>query len=624
MSSTPPSLPQFSGGSQSNRRSFFGRRFSNSSSFSLASINTILPQYSAIDALGPGSPLLSDDTSRSPRSQSTSRAKPSPKPPNSSSPLGSAAERFEYVFPIRPSNSWCTLRLFTENLPAGNPRVSHHKPKTPKFWGGQIIAGLLELELDRPQTIQSISLTLRGKVVTGSLEGGSYNFLDHDIVLWDKSSGDAHFDGKFVGDYKFPFSFPFPTDVDLANSSAVPASTTSEFATTQPPSSPTISAAKPKKHSRGWSFASRFNSTPEEPSSSPTSSSEKRKSKPKSILSPQVLSSFSAISTVHDAHLQPITRNRDENASANIYPMPQSFLETQVTVNVGYELSVHIVHGRFRPDSRIKTNISYVPSIHAKPCSFAGSQPCRETVGQRHSTTCWFALPTVSLGVGVNGKEEEVECTLQLAQPLSYTRGTSISCRLMLSSSSSEAINIASKTDVPRVRLRRQIRYFGASDTRGGGLGKSNVSPLQEQSAMGVGQISCEASAPFQGHLPDATARSGKGKGEFVTLDKEVGTCLWRAPGSTQSRAWEFGDEKVNLDGRVCLEGEIPLAHDMQPSCACPIFCVEYFVELVPFHIAGMHVPNQDLQDSNLGTGEVLTKQLIEVATLYPSDEEIM
>lgn len=164
MSNPPPSpseSPQFSGGSQANRRSFFSRRFSSSSSFSIATINTILPQYSAVDAIGLESPPLSDDLSRSHESGSTSRANPRSEPHNPSSTLGGVeVECFEYAFPIRPNNSWCTLRLYTENLLAKNPNVSHYKPKTPKFWGGQIISGLLELELDRAQTIQCISLTV--------------------------------------------------------------------------------------------------------------------------------------------------------------------------------------------------------------------------------------------------------------------------------------------------------------------------------------------------------------------------------------------------------------------------------------------------------------------------------
>lgn len=164
MSSPPPSpseSPQFSGGSQSNGRSFFSRRFSSSSSFSIASINTILPQYSAVDAIGSESSPLSDGLSRSHESDSTSRANPRSNFHNPSSPLGGVAvEPFEYAFPIRPNNSWCTLHLYTENLLAKNPNVSHSKPKTPKFWGGQIISGLLELELDRAQTIQCISLTV--------------------------------------------------------------------------------------------------------------------------------------------------------------------------------------------------------------------------------------------------------------------------------------------------------------------------------------------------------------------------------------------------------------------------------------------------------------------------------
>jgi len=172
------------------------------------------------------------------------------------------------------------------------------------------------------------------------------------------------FDGKFIGEYKFPFSFPFPTHVDLANASPPPSTSGFESSTAQPlpspPPSPDILEVKAKRHSRRWSFVSRFNSTPEESSNPPTPSSEKRKSRPKSILSPEVLSLFAAASTPpgeHDAHLQPITHNRDDSTSANIYPMPQSFLETQVMVNVGYELGVRIVHGRFRPDSR------YVDSI---------------------------------------------------------------------------------------------------------------------------------------------------------------------------------------------------------------------------------------------------------------------
>jgi len=161
---SPPPSPQFSEGSQisSDRRSSFSRRFSSASSFSLASIRTILPQYSAADVLQPESPPYSGDISRIHRSEPTPRAKPRRKSHKSRSPLeGMAVEGFEYAFPIRPTNSWCSLRLYTQDLAEGNPKVSHHKPKTPKFWGGQSIAGLLELELDSPHTIQCILLTVR-------------------------------------------------------------------------------------------------------------------------------------------------------------------------------------------------------------------------------------------------------------------------------------------------------------------------------------------------------------------------------------------------------------------------------------------------------------------------------
>jgi len=146
---------------------------------------------------------------------------------------------------------------------------------------------------------------------------------------------------------------------------------------------------------------------------------------------------------------------------------------------------------------------------------------------------------------------------------------------------------------------------------------------------MRVGHVTDQpGGAPFLGFLPDAAARSGKGGGDLVTLDKEVSTCLW---GASQPHAWQVGDEKVDLSGRVYLEGEIQLSYDMQPSCACPIFCVEYFVDMLPLRIAGHGLdvhsgdpsgsPPKRNQDSN-GLEEVILERLIEVATLYPNDGE--
>ncbi|KDR78623.1 hypothetical protein GALMADRAFT_118051, partial [Galerina marginata CBS 339.88] len=89
---------------------------------------------------------------------------------------------------------------------------------------------MVELDLESSQTIQQISITLRGKIVTGSLVSEAQTFLEYKNILWHKSMGDPPSSstpsvankgkktlGKFLGAYQFPFSFPFPTCVNIAS-----------------------------------------------------------------------------------------------------------------------------------------------------------------------------------------------------------------------------------------------------------------------------------------------------------------------------------------------------------------------------------------------------------------------
>jgi hypothetical protein len=63
---------------------------------------------------------------------------------------------------------------------------------------------------------------VRGRIITGAYDGDNYTFLDNSIMVWSKTMGDPRnplfpvdgkFNGKLLGDYLLPFSFPFPSEL---------------------------------------------------------------------------------------------------------------------------------------------------------------------------------------------------------------------------------------------------------------------------------------------------------------------------------------------------------------------------------------------------------------------------
>ena len=146
----------------SSRSSSLRNRLSNASSLSLASIRTVLPQYSAVDNsldasdIGPRPPSWSSQTSSSgPRFQSDTTIEPP-----SYGPSTSFEGEFRYSFPIRPKNPWATLHLRTRNAEPGNTAPLHAQPRVPRVWSCDPIMGTLELDLDSTQTIHHITITV--------------------------------------------------------------------------------------------------------------------------------------------------------------------------------------------------------------------------------------------------------------------------------------------------------------------------------------------------------------------------------------------------------------------------------------------------------------------------------
>jgi len=153
--------------------------------------------------------------------------------PEEQVPAGAPPTQHDHVLQsgMLKNKPWVVMHITT--------RPSNIPHKVPRFYGDDNVAGIIDLKLDQPHIVSSItllvsrllpqsdaadrhSLQLRGRIVTSFTEGGSYLFLEYSHNVWSKLDGDPrgssigrNFDGKLSGDIKFPFSFPFPTEIHL-------------------------------------------------------------------------------------------------------------------------------------------------------------------------------------------------------------------------------------------------------------------------------------------------------------------------------------------------------------------------------------------------------------------------
>ncbi|KZS92448.1 hypothetical protein SISNIDRAFT_455645 [Sistotremastrum niveocremeum HHB9708] len=118
-----------------------------------------------------------------------------------------------YSLSNRHSVPWITLRFKSR---ASSARLM------PVFGAGDQVQGTVELNLERPDHIESIVVTIRGEVMNPS--DRARDFLNSSTTVWDLSKGDpndAHkpATAKLRGAYSWPFSFSLPTTVDIPTSS---------------------------------------------------------------------------------------------------------------------------------------------------------------------------------------------------------------------------------------------------------------------------------------------------------------------------------------------------------------------------------------------------------------------
>lgn len=258
----------------------------------------------------------------------------------------------------------------------------------------------------------------------------------------------------------------------------------------------------------------------------------------------------------------------------HVYPTPQTFLERGVRSNVQYELGLHIAHGMLRPTSKLKTAIIYTPSIISPLASVARQQAYIQgssLLGPTADPDGWETLPKVMVyGKLPRRPEVEVECTLSLAKPLCYTRGTVIPCYLTLECLDVHALDLLSTPKSPVVRLTRRVRYTqGALSTTDDFINEPS-SPFGTLSGDPVASPA-NSSTSYPGGVAFSDMGVSK-RGNMIEEIDEVELAVWWVPANDATQEMYLRK----------LEGEIHLAKDLQPTCRFLPFSIEYAVEMLP------------------------------------------
>lgn len=268
------------------------------------------------------------------------------------------------------------------------------------------------------------------------------------------------------------------------------------------------------------------------------------------------------------------------------YPTPRSFFENGTNPSVKYELILRINHGLLRADSKLNVEIAYVPDIIPNTFSLLRKAAYRENAtipGPDEDPKGWSTLPNanihgkLSFNDRCNDRHAYLRCTLSLAKPQCYTRGSVIPCHLSIHSTNTEALDILANHKYIRVCLVRRIHYY--------------EDPKQAYSR---------------------TQQFSNATGDHVVPPGV------REQAETIARAVWWSSSTDELDRR-CLEGEIHLDKELQPSSQFLLFKVLYTIELYPFESSVFKCTNSGFAntDSLMRTPKAFLSHPVSIATQH-------
>ncbi|KAG2008542.1 hypothetical protein CC2G_013965 [Coprinopsis cinerea AmutBmut pab1-1] len=425
--------------------------------------------------------------------------------------------------------------------------------KIVKVMGGDAVSGLVELDLETPQAITSIKFNIKAKLLTGFLSEFHLSILDHSYTVWDRSYGDPRLEkgnnklnGKLSkGVYHFPFSFRIPNHTNTTTLAAA-----DDEASLQKTDSGSVSQT-PKK---GTIF--RWN-----------------KGSPRGDDGIAAEQEVSTSTRVHGSF--------EGDGTGDVHVLPPSFRSRGTNANIEYVLSLCISHGKLRGDSKLRVPMYYIPSVQPIPSpvkrfsSFQYSSPLTDPKG-------WVELPPITVsGTIANEKDVDFECGLWLSQPLSYSRGTVISCFMTISSDDVEALDLVATPESLHVRLSRTVNYSINGKLWDSSLMAVHTSIREITGAhmANVAQsvfeiVGSAEEANDKSTVPDGEQIRAYGKLPSLTGSVPVESAIWWLPPQDE----EFCSPTLRV-----FQGEIHLVEDLYPTSLFPNFLIRYAVEMLPF-----------------------------------------
>ncbi|KAF5391526.1 hypothetical protein D9757_002502 [Collybiopsis confluens] len=248
--------------------------------------------------------------------------------------------------------------------------VSKHLPT---YMEGSKLNGLATVSLENPESINTVTVSIRGQIVSGS---SSHPFFEFSQILWSNASSC----GKLQGEHTWPFTIRIPREITL---------------TVGPNDSLRLESAR----------------------------------------------------------------------------LPHDCLDRRAPAGVEYHSILRF--GRSSPlkaDYRIIAPFGYIPVIRPPPLSHCRQVAYRENVeipGPIADPQGWRTLPPARVGGRwLNQQLVEATCTLSLALPLTYTRGSVIPLNLTIQCRNLGALEALSSPNSIVCRLRRTVRYLSAEDLR--------------------------------------------------------------------------------------------------------------------------------------------------------------
>ncbi|KAJ6507966.1 hypothetical protein C8R47DRAFT_1100150 [Mycena vitilis] len=251
------------------------------------------------------------------------------------------------------------------------------------------------------------------------------------------------------------------------------------------------------------------------------------------------------------------------DAKGLVIDAPPSFSERASPAYIDYKIIVTVKRGAFKPNQTLTTNFSYLPLTTPEPPSKLRQLAYKEggeLLGPEGDPAGWKVLPPVkSKGKLFEAKEVEVECTLAIATPLSFTIGSPIPLIMTLKSTDDHALDTLANSKAIKLHLVRSI-------------------------ALGSDAM-------------EERASSDRRSTNFFLS------------GAGQAYFWPSA-EGAKEPGTRTMSGELEVKKGIKPTFRFPRFTVRYTLDLLPFAITGFTSPGTE-------QGKSLLSEPVTIATRH-------